>query len=69
MRNNRMDEEVGIAEVQENNEDNESFPTWVIVLGFVLCGCIMAFMIWYVLYQSLRHKTPRRHKGRGAKGV
>ena len=69
VRKNRMDEEVGTAEVKEDKADNDSFPAWAIVLGFVLCGCIMAFMIWYVLYQALRHKTPRGHKGGGAKGV
>ena len=62
-----MDEEVGTAEVQEDTEDNQSFPAWVIVLGFVLCGCIVAFMIWYILYQSLRHKTPHAHKDRRIK--
>ena len=63
-----MDEEVGTAEVQGDREDNESFPAWIIVLGFVLCGSIVAFMIWYILYQSLRHKTPREHKDRRIKG-
>mgnify|MGYP001982150726 CR=1 FL=1 len=54
-----MDQEVGTSEV--DTEDNNSIPSWIVVIGFVLCGCIVAFMIWYILFQALRHKTPRGH--------
>lgn len=53
-------ETVALASNVRGSDVSLPIPHWVVVSVFVLCGCILAFMIWYILFQILRSKAPKR---------
>ena len=55
-----MESELSTVEMQADRNDGESLPRWLIISVFVLCGCIVLFMMWYVAV--LRIRAPKKSK-------